>query len=135
MKYIVHRYLKCKTLEGNIREFPVGTECKGSQGYILTMDNEVICTQSSLIATQHLAVNDDGNGLKRGKITWSIAYDEDRWDEENQGRFSKEELECIDKKWEKYKKPSPNLFFNTEFFHANIEDLEEMAKDLHVNIE
>ena len=135
MKYIVHKRYKRQSLTGKDINLPYGTECHSSGNFIMTEDGDILCYTGSEDANVYFARNDDGNGLERGKLTQAIAYDNSKYCEETRMKWTNEEYECLTTKWAKFKKKEvPDWVFNTEFYHADIEDLREMVNDLHIKI-
>lgn len=136
MEYITHHRYKKIAMSGRDMNIPVGfkfqTRAKGK--IIATEDHKAICYTTSESAYKYFARNDDGRGLERGAITWAIAFGP-RVDEETGARWSPKELECIYTKWEKFvRKDCPMLIFNYDFYNADMDELEEMAKDLNIKI-
>lgn len=135
MKYIVHRRYKAKSLMDKDLNLPYGTECVTSGNFIMTKEGDLLCMNSSEVANRHFARNDDGNGLERGKLTYAISYDSSKYCEETRMKWTEEEYKCLIEKWSKFrKKETPDWVFNTDFYHADIEDLREMVNDLHIKI-
>ena len=70
MKYVVHRRFKDNTICGSIN-LPAMTECECEDG-LITYNNTAICYATSENAHQFFAVNEDGMGMERGRLTQSI---------------------------------------------------------------
>ena len=107
-------------------------------GDILYYNNTPICVYRSLNGKMHFAPNDDNNGLKRGDLTYAIAYsDRIRYSEDDrQQRFTDEELDILNTKYEKYIKPDIDvLLFNDDFFEESIETLQEIANSVNITPE
>lgn len=124
MNYIVHRRFKGNTLCGEVN-LPAMTECALLDN-IIHYDNIPICYIKSENAHQYFAINEDGQGMKRGKLTQMIQKKLAKRDEGYQSRW--------DKIWEdglcqKYKRVdhADYWLWNHEFFNAPIEDLLHIA--------
>jgi hypothetical protein len=86
---------------------------------------------------EYFGDNTDGRGLDRAKLTWAIAYSprEQLSKDGHFQRFNEDEISTLQKKWTQYlREGSEVVLFNYDFYHASIEDLEEMAKDIHIKI-
>ena len=95
--------------------------------------NIELCNDHSAVMREYFARNDDGQGLKRGKLSQSIIKtllarpDETR--EEHQKRWDvvyDDKLVCP--KYRKTAENSGDWLWNIEFYNAPIEDLEYIAK-------
>lgn len=124
MRYITHRRLKDVTMSGRMN-IPALTvlECEND---LISYNNLPICFATSENAHQHFARDDDGQGLRRGKLTQGIqaalarqAFHQERWD-----------LVWADEICNKYRRTDHPEYFlwNHEFFNAPIEDLVHIAK-------
>lgn len=79
----------------------------------------------------HFARNDDGNGLYRGKLTYSIAYASRKPNKENEYRFTENEISWLRKNYSKYlREDDVAVIFNYDFFNADICELEKIAKKI-----
>lgn len=77
------------------------------------------------------ARNDDGKGLKRGKLTYEIAYAPRHPNKDNGFRFTPDEAEILVKKYGRFlRNDSDMIIFNKEFFDAEIEELEEIKREV-----
>lgn len=124
MEYIVYKRINEKTLAGEVN-IPALTICKEVNNGIY-VDNKMFCLSTSELAHQHLARNNDLNGLQRGKLIQRIQK-ELRKEKDHQKRW--------DKVWEselcqKYKKEyiKDHWLWNHDFFNAPIEDLKSIAE-------
>lgn len=70
MKYIVHQRYRGKSLCGDIN-IPAMTECE-SVGRFITIDGKPICAITSEVAHQYFAINEDGEGMTRGRFIIAI---------------------------------------------------------------
>lgn len=137
MEYIAFRRYHKKAICEALLDIPIGCKFNTIGPFIVTADNKPICVTTSFSSHQHFARNDDGKGLRRGAITWAIAF-KDRTNEDNNGvRWSFKEAELIYDKYQKFLRPEHKdvMLFNDDFFHADINELEEMAKELNVIVE
>lgn len=135
MKYILYRRYKGKAVTGKEVNIPATTKLDCTDGVII-YNNEPLCFNTSQIAHEYIARNDDGNGLERGMLTYEIAFSNRKRfsnDKTRQQRFTDEEIELLSTKWQKYLNPDVDvILFNQAFFDGNILELREMAKDLHM---
>lgn len=124
MNYIVHKRFKGKSVSGEVN-IPAMTECKGVEGLIFH-EGKIICIETSENAHQHFAVNDDGNGLERGRLTQGIVKTLNKQDKDYQARWDKVwgNLRC-----RKYKRTERDDYWlwNHDFFTADIEELRYIA--------
>lgn len=121
IEYIVHRRFKSQAICGEIN-LPVFTKCK-CEDYLITLEGNPICYNTSENAHQYFARNDDGNGILRGQLTQKIQRklrnNQKRWDKVWPDTFcQKYRRKDFDDYW----------LWNHEFFNASIEDLEYIAK-------
>lgn len=127
MEYICHKRYKGNDLNGKPVNLPYGTKLRQHEDYILTEKGNPICFRNSECCFMHFARNDDGQGLERGAISYSIAYSQ-----RGHGfRFTEAQREIIVTKWSKYiRRDIDMILFNRDFFSAPVEDLIQMSKDL-----
>lgn len=125
MEYIVHHRLKGMTICGEVN-LPYGTILQ-SNGKFVYGDRGTICAIDSEQGHKHLARNDDGMGLRRGELTYKIAYQP-----KGKGtRFSPAQRSVLTEKYPRFLRDDCDfIIFNNRFFAAPIEDLEQLAKDL-----
>lgn len=69
-KYVTRKRLKGLAICGEVN-IPYGTECEAKEKYIF-YNNKVICRRTSQTAIDYFSINDDGNGLARGKLVEMI---------------------------------------------------------------
>jgi len=124
MSYIVHKRFKGKAVCGEVN-IPAMTECKVVEGLIFHK-GKIICIETSENAHQHFAINDDGNGLERGRLTQNIVKVLNKQDKGYQARWDKiwGNLRC-----QRYRRPEHGSFWvwNHDFYVASIEDLRYIA--------
>ena len=130
-KYILHRRFRDNAICGEVN-LPYGTECEYKDN-ILTVNDMSICVSASENAHQYFAINDDGKGLYRGKLTQAIQKCLSKRDDNYQNRW--------DKIWnsdrcQKYKRIEHADFWlwNHDFFNAPIEDLEYIANLIGIEV-
>lgn len=110
---------------------PYGTELQERDGFLYAGDNQ-ICAATSQTAKEHCAVNDDGQGLRRGVLTYAIAFKRT----DNSGfRFTERQRNIITEKYSRFlREDCEFIVFNEDFFRASIEELQQMAKDLNIKV-
>ena len=129
MRYVCCRRYKANDLNGKFINLPYATGLETQGRYIVTPDGRPLCFIKSQTAHMYFAVNDDGDGLKRGEITYKLAF---KPRETSEGfRYTKAERAKIVEKWSKYIRTDVEmLLFNHDFFCAPLSDLEAMAADV-----
>lgn len=128
-KFITHHAWDELALNREVLHIPYGEEVFCNDSILWTKDNKPICVYRSENGIHHFAINDDGVGLERGKLTYAIAFA----DLNRNPRLTVEGIEKLYEKWEKYLIPDIDVvLFNTDFFLAPIDDLKEIAKDLEI---
>lgn len=124
MKYIVHKRFNGKAICGDVN-IPAMTKCSEQNG-VIYCNGKPICYTTSENAHQYFANNDDGNGMKRGKLTQAIQKALSKRDAKYQSRWDKiwGDLRC-----QKYKRKEYNDYWlwNHDFFNAEIDDLVHIA--------
>lgn len=138
MNYITHHRCREKSMLGKELNIPFGTPLIMDSNIIKTSSGEALCYSTSENAHKYFARNDDGQGLRRGALTYAIAYSQ-RERKSDDGmrrqRFTDAEIETICKDWEKYLVPDIDVvLFNHNFFNAEVDDLEKMAKALNIQV-
>ena len=121
MDYICFRRFKQNALCGEVN-IPYGTKLYEINNIISYWGNH-ICYIKSQNAYDYFARNDDGNGLKRGKLTAEIIkLLNNRKDRKYQDRWDRiwSDLSLL-----KYKRPEHDDYWlwNFDFFNASIEEL------------
>ena len=130
MHYITYNRFKQQAICSVELNIPYGTELE-SRGPVLLYEDKPVCYINSYAGHQHFARNDDGQGLRRGALTYAIAYAK----RGGSHRFTDEESELICTKYQHFTKPDLSMIvFNNQFFDASIEELEQMAQDLHIKV-
>ena len=137
MTYIIHHRYRGKTACAKEVNVPYGTEFEGKDNMILD-GSSLFCYTTSEVAHKYFARNDDGQGLRRGALTYEIAYsNRERFNKEGnrRQRFTDEEIEMLERNWSKFLIPDIDvILFNHDFFNAEIEDLEKLADALNIRV-
>lgn len=124
MNYIVHRRFKDKALCGNVN-LPAMTICQ-CDGGVISHNGKAICFAKSENAHQFFAIDEDGMGIERGRLTQSIQKTLAKRDVEYQQRWDKvwEDDVCQQYKREEY---ADYWLWNHNFYNAEINDLRHIA--------
>ena len=129
MRYVCTRRYRGLDLNGKFINLPYASALKVEGRYITTLDNRPLAFVKSETAHKYFAIDDDGDGLKRGEITHKIAYSNRKTSEGY--RYTSKEREVLCEKWAKYiRQDVEMLLFNHEFFCAPLSDLKQMQKDI-----
>lgn len=125
MKYIVCKRFKGKALCGEIN-LPAMTQCN-SDGTLITYNGQPICYIGCENAHQYFALDDDGMGMERGRLTQAIQKALAKRDDNYQERWDKV---WDDEVCQKYKRDNQadHWLWNNDFFNADIESLCRIAK-------
>ena len=130
MQYIVHKRFKGKTISGNVN-IPALSKCKEVNSWIY-YHGKPVCAVTSACAHQHFAINEDGMGMQRGKLTQAIQKTLAVRDDDYQARW--------DKVWDdpvcqKYKRDTYENYWlwNHDFFNADILTLRHIATLIGAN--
>lgn len=128
MEYIIHRKFKGKAAGGDSVNLAVGTTYQTIGNWIAD-ENRAICSTHSETAHKHFARNDDGQGLKRGELTYKIAYAPR--DSGDGFRFSEKQRDLLTTKWSRFLRPEHGfIIFNDDFFNAEILELMQLNYEL-----
>ena len=126
MKFITHKRLK-ETVIGGPVNIPATTPVEEMPNGMIVWNGIPVCYSTSQTGHEHFCRDNDGQGLKRGKLTKAIQDTLNKRDPEYQARW--------DKVWEdnicqKYKRPehADHWLWNHDFFNADIFDLKYIAK-------
>ena len=125
MKYIVHKRFKGKAVCGEVN-LPAMTACE-CDGGVIRHNGRDICSLKSENAHQFFAVNEDGMGMERGRLTRAIQKTLARNDADHQKRWDKvwDDEICQQYKRSDY---SDYWLWNHDFFNADIDVLKHIAK-------
>ena len=129
MEYVCHKRYKKIGASGREYNFSYGKKLQ-SIGKFIAYDNAAVCCITSDDAFRHFARNDDGNGLKRGKLTYDIAYAPKKPNKDNGFRFTDEQVKMLKKEYKRFLVKTDVILFNEKFFNADIKDLEKIKKRL-----
>ena len=130
MKYIVHKRFRGNTMSGRVN-LPAKTECEGKYGFIIYNGNALLYDTAE-DSYQHIAVNDDGMGMLRGKITQEIQKTLAKRDQNYQARWDKIHEDDLCQKYGR-KDSEDYWLWGYDFFHASIEDLQYIARLIGAN--
>ena len=124
MKYVVHKRFKDNAICGSIN-LPAMTECECEDG-LITYNNTAICYATSENAHQFFAVNEDGMGMERGRLTQSIQKALAKRDGSYQERWDKVWKDSV---CEEYRRKDYEDFWlwGHDFFNADIDVLRYIA--------
>lgn len=130
VEYICHRKYSKIAACGDYLTFKQNARFE-TIGCFIAHDKRAICTVNSEDAHRYFAKNDDGNGIKRGNLTYKIAYAPRHPNKENGFRFTPDEIEMLEKDYDRFlRKDTDTIIFNNAFFNAKIEDLQEIYNRL-----
>lgn len=123
MEYIIYSRFREKGVKGCCLNLPYGTICNSKEN-IIFYNNQPICFITSQIAYDYFSRNDDGQGLKRGKLVNKIMSTlSNKKDGKYQNRW--------DKLWEdeychkfRRKEHGDHWLWSFDFYNAEIEDLQ-----------
>ena len=88
-----------------------------------------VCVWRSLVSKQHFAINTDGQGMERGKLTHKLAY-EARGD--GSQRFTDQEQKLLREKYSHLLKPLDDvILFNDAFFELAPAELMQLERELN----
>ena len=124
MKYIIYKRFRGKAICGDVN-LPAMTVCE-CNGAIINHNGNPICSAKSENAHKYFAINEDGMGMVRGKLTQAIQKALAKRDNNYQKRW--------DKVWDdeicqlyKRKEYADYWLWNHDFFNADIKTLEYIA--------
>ena len=127
--YICHRTFSGQTLSG-YRDIPTGYPV-WERGGVIYDNNAPICRVHSENGARHFCRDDDGQGLRRGSLTFNIAYSDRRAEGGYPSRFSPDEAELLVKDYSHWLRPHRDvILFNDDFFKAPVEELLVLAEKL-----
>ena len=125
MKYIVHKRFKGRAVCGDVN-LPAMTLCE-CDGTIISHEGQALCFVKSENAHQFFAIDEDGMGMVRGRLTQAIQKTLAKRDINHQSRWDKvwEDVICQQYKREDY---DDFWLWNHDFFNADIDVLRHIAK-------
>ncbi len=121
MKYIAHKRFKGQAICGTVN-IPAMTECHTENEFIV-LDGKKICVVFSENAHTYFAINEDGGGIQRGRLTSEIIKMLVNKDDKYDARWEKvwgDEL-CL--RYKRSEHPD-HWLWNHNFYNADIKDLE-----------
>lgn len=125
MEYICYKRFKQTAICGNVN-IPYGTVLAAENG-IISNNGKPICYTTSQNAYDYFSINDDGDGIDRGKLTSEIVRTLMKRDAKHQSRWDKiwSDLSLL-----KYKRPehADHWLWNHDFYCAPIADLERIKQ-------
>lgn len=130
MKYIVHKRFKNTALCGAVN-LQAMTTCESYED-IIVCNGMPICFAQSENAHQYFAVNDDGTGMLRGKLTQAIQKTLAKRDNNYQARWNKVWDDPLCQKYKRYTHED-HWLWSHEFFMADIETLKHIAELIGIN--
>ena len=125
MKYIVHKRFKGKALCGDIN-LPAMTVCE-CDGTVIRHNDNNICFVKSENAHRFFALDEDGMGTERGKLTQAIQKTLSRRDSGYQERWDKVWDDEICQPYRR-KEHVDYWLWNHDFFNADISNLRHIAE-------
>ena len=125
MRYIVHKRFKGKAICGDVN-LPAMTICE-CDGTIIRHKGNDICVVKSENAHQFFAIDEDGMGIERGRLTQAIQKTLVERDNNYQKRWDKvwDDVVCQPYKDEDH---DDCWLWNHAFFNADIDVLIHIAK-------
>jgi len=141
IKFLLHT-----DYSGNVLTDPIRHEefKKGTLAYfdpynkMIFIDQIPVCRYNSQTAKEYFCRDDDNQGWLRYKYIYAIAYS-NRQRIHSDGavsRFTEDEAGIIKNKWKHFiMQDCPEvILFNANFFNATIEDLKQLAEDVHIKV-
>ena len=124
MKYIVHKRFRDKAICGDVN-LPAMTVCE-CDGAIIRHNGNDICFVRSENAYQFFAIDEDGMGMERGRLTQAIQKTLAKRDNDYQKRWDKvwDDEICQSYKREDY---DDYWLWNHAFFNADIDVLRHIT--------
>lgn len=133
MEYITHKRYTKKALCRKEMNIPVGTRFKTISHFIATDDGKAICVTTSDDATRYFARDDDGNGIRRGAITYTISKGPKLHTDGSP--FTEEDYKKLLELCDKYiMKNNAAILFKNDFYMADIDELEDIVNTLDLKI-
>lgn len=124
MQYIAHTRFKGKAICGDVN-IPVSAKCECIGG-VIYYNGKQICAEKSENAHKYFAINDDGNGMLRGRLTKDIISTLSIRDEKHQDRWDKIWGDSV---CSQFKRPEYDDYWlwNHDFYNGNILVLQYIA--------
>jgi len=124
MKYIVHKRFKGKAICGEVN-IPAMSVCE-CIGAFITYNNKTICYATSENAHQYFAIDEDGMGMVRGRLTQAIQKTLANRDKQYQERWDKVWDDPVCQRF-KRKDHEDFWLWNHDFFNTEINVLRYIA--------
>ena len=126
-KYITNKRFKKKCISGEVN-IPYGKKCEVI-GNTIYFKNQPVCFTTSQDAYDYFSCDDDGEGLKRGKLVHQIKDTLSKRDDDYQKRWDKI---WADLGLHKFRRMEHEDFWvwNFNFYNAPIKDLEYILKKI-----
>lgn len=125
MEYINYKRFKQRAICGDVN-IPAMTILQ-SDGKAILYNGKPLCGVTSENAYKFFAINEDGMGMKRGKLTQAIQKALAKRDDDYQKRWDKVWDDEICQRY-KRKEHSDHWLWSREFFEADIDSLEHIAR-------
>lgn len=125
MNYIAHKRFKDKAFCGSVN-IPATTALESVDGVIL-YKGKPVCFETSENAHQFFARNDDGNGMRRGRLTQAIQKKLEKRDIHYQERWDKVWGDPVCRSYKRINSDDYWLW-NHNFFNAGIDALKHIAE-------
>lgn len=133
MRYICHKRYDKTGADEKRHIIRRKTRLESIAGFIAE-GSSAVCRITSEDARRHFARDDDGKGLERGRLSWKIAYAPRHPNEDNEFRFTPGEIEMLRKDYGRFLEDDKDvILFNSDFFHAEISELEEILERLEAD--
>ena len=127
-EYIAHERYSGKDINGDEILIRRGNRLE-RKGDVLFYKDKPVCVHRNLVSKQHFAINADGLGIERGKITRRLAYDP-RGD--GSQRFTDNEQKLLRDKYPHLLKSLDDvILFNDAFFELTPAELTELEQELN----
>lgn len=141
IKFLLHTDYSGAVLTNPIqkKEFEKGTLAYfNPNNEMIYIDDIPVCYINSQVSKEYFCRDDDNQGWLRHAYTYAIAFAK-RQRIHSDGivsRFTEEESRTILNRWKHFTMEEclGVILFNSNFFNATIEDLQQMAKEIHIKI-
>ncbi len=123
-QYITIRRARFQALSGPVN-IPWGTTVEAEDG-VLVWGSQPLCAVTSQNAHDYFALDDDGHGLERGRLTAAVIGRLSRRDRDHQARWDKV---WADRLCQRYRRADYEDYWlwDHDFYEAPLEDLRYIA--------